>query len=157
MHQSSVLSNTIPLYFFRSNIIYFDQKCPLKCKILRLSSARIKFLMSIFKQQVSPSPNFASFFIAMTHDSLVNFKLIYFLLCWKGAHLSANFECFQVLWWKFTKFVLSFSKPKSVFLQILHHSSVSWKLTPLYFFSSHNIYFAQKEPIKVKDFETFEC
>ena len=42
-------------------------------------------------------------------------------------------------------------------LQILHPSSVSWKITPLYFFSSNNIYFAQKEPIKVKIFETFEC
>ena len=46
---------------------------------------------------------------------------------------------------------------KSVFLQILHHSSLQWKITPLYFFSSNNIYFAQKEPMKVKNFETFEC
>ena len=46
---------------------------------------------------------------------------------------------------------------KSVFLQILHHSSMSWEITPLYFFSSNNIYFVQKEPIKVKIFETFEC
>ena len=39
----------------------------------------------------------------------------------------------------------------------MHHSSMSWKITPFYFFSSNNIYFAQKEPIKVKIFETFEC
>ena len=45
----------------------------------------------------------------------------------------------------------------SFFFQILHHSSMSWKITPLYFFSSNNIYFAQKEPIKVKIFEAFEC
>ena len=44
---------------------------------------------------------------------------------------------------------------KSITLQILYASSVSWKLTPLYFFSSSNIYFAQKEHIKVKIFETF--
>ena len=44
---------------------------------------------------------------------------------------------------------------KSNTLQILYASSVSWKLTPLYFFSSSNIYFAQKEHIKVKIFETF--
>ena len=37
------------------------------------------------------------------------------------------------------------------------HSSVPWKITPLYFFSSNNIYFALKEPIKAKIFETFEC
>ena len=42
-------------------------------------------------------------------------------------------------------------------LQILHPSSVSWKITPLYFFSSNNIYFAQKEHIKMKIFETFKC
>ena len=46
---------------------------------------------------------------------------------------------------------------KLIPLQILYPSSVSWKTTPLYFFSSNNIYFAQKEPIKVKIFETFEC
>ena len=44
---------------------------------------------------------------------------------------------------------------KSIPLQILYPSSVSWKITPLYFFSSNNIYFAQKEPIKMKIFETF--
>ena len=41
--------------------------------------------------------------------------------------------------------------------QILYHSLVSWKITPLYFFSSNNIYFAQKEHIKMKIFETFKC
>ena len=38
----------------------------------------------------------------------------------------------------------------SVFVQILHHSSVSWKITPPYFFGSNVIYFTQKEPVKVK-------
>ena len=41
-------------------------------------------------------------------------------------------------------------------LQILYAASVSWKKTPLYFGSSNNIYFARKEPIKMKIFETFE-
>ena len=34
---------------------------------------------------------------------------------------------------------------------------VNASLTPLYIFGPNNIYFAQKESIKVKDFETFEC
>ena len=38
----------------------------------------------------------------------------------------------------------------SVFLQTLHHSSVSWDLTSLYFFSLNFIYFQEKEPIKVQ-------
>ena len=50
-----------------------------------------------------------------------------------------------------------FWKHKSVFLQILHQSSVSSNITLLYFFSSSIIYFGQKEPIKVQIFEKFEC
>ena len=52
--------------------------------------------------------------------------------------------------------VTSILKQQLIPLQILYPLSVSWKITPLYFFSSNNIYFAQKEPIKVKIFETFE-
>ena len=37
----------------------------------------------------------------------------------------------------------------------MHHFSMSWKITPLYFFSSNNINFAQKEPSKVKIFENW--
>ena len=50
-----------------------------------------------------------------------------------------------------------FWNDKSIPLQILYPYSISWKITPLHFFSSNNICFAQKEPIKVKIFETFEC
>ena len=46
-------------------------------------------------------------------------------------------------------------KRKSVPLRILNPSSISWKVTPLHFFSSNNIYFAQKEPIKGKIFWDF--
>ena len=42
-------------------------------------------------------------------------------------------------------------------MQILYPSSFSWKINPLYFFSSNNIYFAQKDLIKMKIFETFKC
>ena len=56
-----------------------------------------------------------------------------------------------------SNFLCQFWNDKLIPLQILYPSSVSWKITPLYFFSSNNIYFAQKEPIKMKIFETFEC
>ena len=56
----------------------------------------------------------------------------------------------------FSNSLCQFWNDKSIPVQILYPSSVSWKITPLYFFSSNNIYFAQKEPIKVKIFETFE-
>ena len=44
----------------------------------------------------------------------------------------------------------NFENTRSGFIQILHRCSVSWKITPLYFFSSSLIYFRQKEPIEVK-------
>ena len=48
------------------------------------------------------------------------------------------------------------SSPNS--FQILCPFPVSWKICPLYFFSSNSTYFAQKEPIKMKTFENlFEC
>ena len=50
-----------------------------------------------------------------------------------------------------------FWKHKSVFLQILHQSSVRSNITPLYFFSSNMIYLGQKQPIKVQMFEIFKC
>ena len=49
-----------------------------------------------------------------------------------------------------------FWNDKSIPLQILYPSSVPRKITPLYSFSSNNIYFAQKENIKMKIFETFK-
>ena len=56
---------------------------------------------------------------------------------------------------KFVKFLMPILK--SIPPQILYPFSVSWKITPLYYISSNNIYFAQKEPIKMKIFETFRC
>ena len=113
--------------------------------------------MSILKRQVNSSLIFVSFFIAMTHNSSVNFKLINFLFLTKGSHQSPNFETFECSGENLPNSSCHFPNRKSVFLQILYHSSMLWKTTSLYFFSSNNIYFAQREPIKVKVFVTFEC
>ena len=43
-----------------------------------------------------------------------------------------------------------FWNDKTIPLRMSYPSSVSWKITPLYFFSLKNIYFAQKEHIKLK-------
>ena len=117
-----------------------------------LRSKYVKFLMSILKWQVYSSSNFASFFIVMTHNSSVNFKLIHFLLWIKGSHQSSNFETFKCSGENLLYSSCHFSNHKSVFLHIFYHSSVSWKITPLYFFRLNVIYFAQKEPIKVEVF-----
>ena len=93
----------------------------------------------------------------MTHNSAVNLKLTHFLLWTKGSYQSSNFDTFKCSGENLQNSSCHFPSNNSVFLQILHHSSVSWEITPLYFFSSKNTYFAQKEPIKVKIFVTFEC
>ena len=45
-----------------------------------------------------------------------------------------------------------FEIARSGFIQIFHHSLVSWKTTPLHFFSSNLTYFGQKQLIEVSDF-----
>ena len=44
----------------------------------------------------------------------------------------------------------SFETTRSRFIQILHHCSVSWKITSLYFFYLKSLYFGQKELVEVK-------
>ena len=122
-----------------------------------LRSKFLKFLMSILKWQVGSFSIYVSFFIVMSNNSSVTFKVIHFLLWAKGSHQSFNFDTFECSGEIFPNSSCHFLSNKSVFLQILHHSSMPWKITRLYFFNSNNIYFAQKEPIKVKIFETFEC
>ena len=118
--------------------------------------------MPILKQQVDSSPNslqilclssvswkicplyfFTSNNIYFAQKKPIKMKIFENFFECSGQHLS-NFLC-------------QFWNDKSIVLQILYLSSVSWKIIPLYFFSSNNTYFAQKEPIKVKMFETCEC
>ena len=49
-----------------------------------------------------------------------------------------------------------FKTARSGLIPILHRCSVSWKITPLYFFSSNLIYFGQKEPMEVKFWDFWE-
>ena len=98
--QYSVLSKMTPLYVFSSNILYFGQKQLIKMQIFEI------------------------------------------------------FECSDE---NLPKSVCHFPNHEEVFLQILHDSSLSWKITCQYFFRSKIIYFAQKGPIKVQILETFEC
>ena len=121
-----------------------------------LGSKFVKLLMSILKRQVNSSSNIPSFFIVMTHNSSVNFKLIHFLLWIKGSHQSPNFETFKCSGENLPNSSCHFPNHKPVFLQILHDSSVSLKITPLYFFWSNVIYFAQKGQITVQILENWK-
>ena len=98
-----------------------------------LRSKFVTFLMPILKRQVNSSPNFVSFFTVMTHNSFINFKLIYCLLWIKASHQSPNFETFDCSGKTFPNSFCHFLNHKSVFFQILHHFLVLWDITPLYF------------------------
>ena len=67
------------------------------------------------------------------------------------------FDTFQCSGQNLSNSLRQFWNDKSIPLRIFLPYSVSSKITPVYYFSSSNIYFAQKEHIKMKFFETFKC
>ena len=89
----------------------------------------IKFLMEILKRQVNSSSNLASFFIVTTHNTPINFNFIRSLLWRKWSHQCSNFETFKYSGENVPYSSCHFPNHKSVFLQILHHCSVPWKIT----------------------------
>ena len=150
LHNS--LWKIIPMYFCSPNVIYFGDKKWIKTNFLDfqvLGSKFVKFLMPILKWQVGSS-SILFLFIFMAHNSSVNFKLIHFPLWTEGSDQSSNFDTFECSGEILPNSWCHFPNGKSIPLKILYPSSVSWKIALLYFFSSNNIYFAQKEPLKVK-------
>ena len=118
-HNSSILSKL-------KHYILWSYFSPLiKCKFLRFLSA--------LNWQVNSSSNFASFFIVITLNSPVNFKLMHFPFWIKEPNKSPNFETFVCCSEHLPNTSCHFPNHKSVYLQILHHSLVSWNITPLYF------------------------
>ena len=101
--------------------------------------------------------SFASFFIVMTNNSLVNFKHIHFLLLIRASHQSPNFETFGYSGENLPNSSCYFWKYKSVFLQILHQYSVPSNIIPIYFFSSNIYTLVKSSSLKCKFFEIFKC
>ena len=95
--------------------------------------------------------------------SSVSWKIIpLYFFSWNNIYFAQKelikiLETFQCSVQILSNSLCQFWNKKSIPLQILYPSSVSWKIIPLYFFCSNNIYFAQKEPIKMQIFETFDC
>ena len=92
--------------------------------------------MPILNWEVSSSSVFASFFILMTHNSLVNFKLKYFQLWTKNPIKIPILRLIGPLV-KIYEILYLFSKPKVSFFQILHYSLMLRKITLLDFFRSN--------------------
>ena len=95
---------------------------------MRFSSYQVKIHQS---PHVNSSFNFASFFTVIANNNPGNFKLINFQLWTKESYQSPNFETFNCSGENFPNFSCYFPNHKLVFLQILHHSLVSWKITSL--------------------------
>ena len=135
-------------------MFYFGQKGLIKVSILTLSSALVKICQI-------PSNKWA--FLQILHHFSMPWKItsLYFFssnniyLAQKEPIKVNIFETFECSGQKL-KSLWQFWYNKLIPPQILYPSAVSWKITPLYFFSSNNVYFAQKEPIKMKIFETFD-
>ena len=108
--------------------------------------------MSILKRQVNFPSSFSSFFRVITHNSSVLFSLCIFYFGKEQILTlpSVLIKIFQIAH-------VNFQTANQFFFQTLHDISVSWRITPLYFFKSNVMYFARKGPIKVQTFENFEC
>ena len=94
--------------------------------------------------------SFASLFSVMKDNSSVFLSLKPCILWTKRAYQK---EIFRLLsgWVKIHQIPhVIFETTRSWFIQVLHHCSVSWKITLLYFCPSNLVYFGQKEPIKKK-------
>ena len=160
-YPSSVSWKITPLYFFSSNNIYSAQKEPIKVKIFEAFECSGQHLSNslcqFWKDESIP--------LQILYPSSVSWKItsLYFF-SWNNLHFAQKkpikekiFETFERSGQNLANSFWQFWNDKLIPLQILYPSSVSWKITPLYFFSSNKIYFAEKEHIKMKIFETFKC
>ena len=149
------------MYFFSSNNIYSAQKETIKVKILETFECSGQNLSNSLCQFWNDKP----IPLQILYPSSVSWKItpLYFFssnniyFAQKKSIKMKTFETLECSGQNLSNFLCQFWNDKSIPLQILYPSSVSWKITPLYFFSSNNIYFAQKEHIKMNIFETFKC
>ena len=105
--------------------------------------------MSILKWQVKSITNFGLFFIVITRNSPLSFKLINFLLCIKGSNESPNFENFLCSGENLPN-SCHFPNHKSVFLLILHNSLVSWDIPSILFLDEILYAFSESSLSKYK-------
>ena len=108
-----------------------------------------KFLLPFSKLQSSFSSNFAWLCSVIKDNSSVLFVVKCYILCTKGTNHSATFEELSAQI-KIHQILLIFETTNQFFFKFYITLSVSWDITPLYFFSWNFIYFQQKEPIKIQ-------
>ena len=159
LHPSYESWKRTPLYLFSWQNINFAQKKPVKMKTLDTYVCSGQNLWNCLCKFWNAIP------LQILYPSSVSWKIIpLFFFSSNNIHFAQKepikmkiFETFECSGKNLSNFLHQFWNDKSIPLQILYPSSVSWEIIPLYLFSSNNIYLAQKEPIKKKIFETFEC
>ena len=139
------------------------KRCPLKWTFLRLCSGQVKICQISSVSSERTSRFLSNFFIPLQfHERLLLCTFIAFssnniYFAQKEPIKAKIFEIFECTGQNLSNYLCQFLNNKSSRLQILYPPppqtpSVSWKITPLYFFSLSNIYFVQKEDIKMKIF-----
>ena len=146
IHKSSVCT------LLAQTLYTFVKSSPKKFKVLRFSSAQVKI------RQI-PHVNFeltsqfllkiCIIFHCHTHNYPVSFKFIHFIQYIKGPNESPNFETFVCSGENLPNLSCHFPNQELVFLEILHHTLMSWSITPPYFFGSNIVCSGQKKSIKV--------
>ena len=95
----SAIKNNSSVLFLAQTLYTLVKSSSLKFKFLRFTSARVKICqiphISFELTSLKSSSNFASFFILMTHNSPLNFKLMHFLFWIKGPSESPNSQTFE--------------------------------------------------------------
>ena len=125
-----------------------DKRSPSKCKFSDfwlLAWKLTKFFMSFFKPRVSFPLNFSYHSSVSWH--IIPLKLSSWNIVCLGQKDPIKVQFFRLLSALTKVYPVShaiFETTRSVFIQILHHCSVSWKIKPLYFFNSNLTYFYTK-------------
>ena len=109
LHQYSVLSNITPLYFFRSNIIYFGQRQPIKVQIFE-----------IFECSGQNSTKYYQFW----NDKSIPLPVL------QQPIKAQIFEIFECSGQNSTK-SYQFWNDTPIPLPVLHLFSLPWQITPL--------------------------
>ena len=141
-HHSSV---SWDICTFSSQYLYsLDKRIQSGCKFVDfwlLAWKLTQFLMSFFNPQVSFCLSFATLFSVMAYNSSEIFKLKHYMLWTKRVHQCTIFRLLVALMRVHPIPHAIFETTRSGFIQIMHHCSVSWKITPLCFFISNLTYF----------------
>ena len=152
LHHYSVPSN-ITLLHFLSQKYTLVKSSQLKWKFFRFSGAQVKLLlMSILNWHINSSSNLASFSWPwkITPPYFFTLNIIYFGQ--KRPIKVQNFDTFKCSSQNLSNSLYQFWNDKWIPLQILHHSPLSWKRTPLYFLPQTLHILVKSSPLKCKFF-----